>query len=261
MPGLISKQSSGQPGADGANLYIRGNGAGDGSPLIVIDGVITDYFPSFSPDEVESITILKDATAAAVYGVRAAAGVILITTKRGAVQKPTVTYNGSLTLSQNTDFPKFLNGPDYAYWYNKAQLLDGVAEENLRFSPEEIDRITNPGENEHIYGNTDWFDLLFRNTAPTYTNNVSVSGGTEKIKFFASVGAYNQEGIIKRTSYDKYNFRSNMDAKITDNFDLSLVYPVMFPSRMTRCFCRCRFVCFYFPASIVVISLLEALYG
>lgn len=222
LPGLISKQSSGQPGADGANLYIRGNGAGDGSPLIVIDGVITDYFPSFSPDEVESITILKDATAAAVYGVRAAAGVILITTKRGAVQKPTVTYNGSLTLSQNTDFPKFLNGPDYAYWYNKAQLLDGVAEENLRFSPEEIDRITNPGENEHIYGNTDWFDLLFRNTAPTYTNNVSVSGGTEKIKFFASVGAYNQEGIIKRTSYDKYNFRSNMDAKITDNFDLSL---------------------------------------
>ena len=192
LPGLISKQSSGQPGADGANLYIRGNGAGDGSPLIVIDGVITDYFPSFSPDEVESITILKDATAAAVYGVRAAAGVILITTKRGAVQKPTVTYNGSLTLSQNTDFPKFLNGPDYAYWYNKAQLLDGVAEENLRFSPEEIDRITNPGENEHIYGNTDWFDLLFRNTAPTYTNNVSVSGGTEKIKFFASVGAYNQ---------------------------------------------------------------------
>ena len=187
LPGLISKQSSGHPGADGANLYIRGNGAGDGSPLIVIDGVITDYFPSFSPDEVESITILKDATAAAVYGVRAAAGVILITTKRGAVQKPTVTYNGSLTLSQNTDFPKFLNGPDYAYWYNKAQLLDGVAEENLRFSPEEIDRITNPGENEHIYGNTDWFDLLFRNTAPTYTNNVSVSGGTEKIKFFASV--------------------------------------------------------------------------
>ena len=151
LPGLISKQSSGQPGADGANLYIRGNGAGDGSPLIVIDGVITDYFPSFSPDEVESITILKDATAAAVYGVRAAAGVILITTKRGAVQKPTVTYNGSLTLSQNTDFPKFLNGPDYAYWYNKAQLLDGVAEENLRFSPEEIDRITNPGEKVVIF--------------------------------------------------------------------------------------------------------------
>ena len=78
---------------------------------IVVDGVVTDYFPSFSQDEVESITILKDATAAAVYGVRAAAGVILVTTKRGTVQKPTVTVNSSVTLSQNTNFPEFLNGP------------------------------------------------------------------------------------------------------------------------------------------------------
>ena len=222
LPGLITKQSSGQPGKDGASLYIRGNGAGDGDPLIVIDGVVTDYFPTFSPDEVESITILKDATAAAVYGVRAAAGVILITTKRGTIQKPTVTVNSSVTLSQNTNFPKFLNGPDYAYWYNTAQRLDGVAEESLRFTANEIDRIENPGDNEAVYGNTDWFDLLFKNVAPAYTNNVSVSGGTERLKFFASVGAYNQEGVIDHTSYDKYNFRSNMDAKVTDNFDLSL---------------------------------------
>lgn len=123
IPGLIAKQSSGQPGQDGSNLYIRGTGAGDGNALVVVDGVIQDYFPSFSPDEVESVTILKDATAAAVYGVRAAAGVILVTTKRGTVQKPTVTLNSSVTLSQNTNFPKFLNGPDYAYWYNKAQLM------------------------------------------------------------------------------------------------------------------------------------------
>ena len=222
LPGLITKQSSGQPGKDGASLYIRGNGAGDGDPLIVIDGVVTDYFPTFSPDEVESITILKDATAAAVYGVRAASGVILITTKRGTIQKPTVTVNSSVTLSQNTNFPKFLNGPDYAYWYNTAQRLDGVAEESLRFTANEIDRIENPGDNEAVYGNTDWFDLLFKNVAPAYTNNVSVSGGTERLKFFASVGAYNQEGVIDHTSYDKYNFRSNMDAKVTDNFDLSL---------------------------------------
>lgn len=222
IPGLIAKQSSGQPGQDGSNLYIRGTGAGDGNALVVVDGVIQDYFPSFSPDEVESVTILKDATAAAVYGVRAAAGVILVTTKRGTVQKPTVTLNSSVTLSQNTNFPKFLNGPDYAYWYNKAQLMDGVAEENLRFSPEDIERINNPGENEEIYGNTDWFDLLFKNVAPTYTNTVSVSGGNERIKFFASLGAYNQGGIVENTSYDKYNFRSNLDAKVTNNIDFSL---------------------------------------
>ena len=222
LPGLITKQSSGQPGQDGSNMYIRGQGAGDGSALVVVDGVIQDYFPNFNPDEVESVTILKDATAAAVYGVRAAAGVILVTTKRGSIQKPTVTLNSSVTLSQNTSFPKFLNGPDYAYWYNKAQLLDGVAEENLRFSPEDIERINNPGPDEEIYGNTDWFDLLFKDVAPTYTNTVSVSGGNERIKFFASLGAFNQEGVVKNTSYDKYNFRSNIDAKVTDNLDFSL---------------------------------------
>ena len=221
LPGLVTKQTSGQPGKDGSSLYIRGTGAGDGSPLVVIDGVVSEYFPTFSQDELESVTILKDATAAAVYGVRAAAGVILITTKRGSVQKPTVTVNSSVTLSQNTNFPKFLNGPDYAYWYNEAQKLDGVREEDLRFTPEEIERINNPGPEESVYGNTDWFDLLFKNVAPTYTNNVSISGGTEKLKFFATVGAYNQNGIIDRTSYDKYNFRSNLDAKITNNFDIS----------------------------------------
>lgn len=221
LPGLVTKQSSGQPGADGSSLYIRGAGAGDGNPLIVIDGIVSPYFPQFTPDEIESITVLKDATAAAVYGVRAAAGVILITTKRGDIQKPTVTLNSSVTLSSNTNFPKFLNGPDYAYWYNEAQRLDGVAEENLRFTEEEIQRIKDADPNDPIYGNTDWFDLLFRDTAPTYTNNVSVSGGSERIKFFATLGAYNQQGIIKKTSYDKYNVRSNIDAKVTDHFDVS----------------------------------------
>lgn len=214
LPGLVARQSSGQPGQDGSSLYVRGIGAGDGNSLVVVDGVIMDYFPSFTPEEVESITILKDATAAAVYGVRAGAGVILVTTKRGAVQKPTVTVNSSVVLSQNTNFPKFLNGPDYAYWYNTAQRLDGVAEESLRFSASDIDRIENPGPNEDVYGNTDWFDLLFKDVAPTYQNTVSISGGTERLKFFASVGSYNQKGIIDRTSYDRYSFRSNMDAKV-----------------------------------------------
>lgn len=222
LPGLVTRQTSGQPGQDGANLHIRGIGAGDGSALVVVDGVVQDYFPDFSPDEVESVTILKDAAAAAVYGVRASGGVILVTTKRGSTQKPTVSFNTALTLSQNTNFPKFLNGPDYAYWYNKAQLMDGVAEENLRFKPEDIERITNPGPDEEIYGSTDWFDLLFRDAAPTYTNTISVQGGNDRVKFFTSLGSYNQEGAVKRTSYDKYYFRSNLDAQITDNFDYSM---------------------------------------
>lgn len=177
---------------------------------------------------------MKDATAAAVYGVRAAAGVILITTKRGAVQKPTVTYNGSLTLSQNTDFPKFLNGPDYAYWYNKAQLLDGVAEENLRFSPEEIDRITNPGENEHIYGNTDWFDLLFRNTAPTYTIMFQFPVVRKKLSSLLQ-----SVHTIRRVLLNVLLMISIISAliwmqRLLITLICLLIYPVMFPSRMSQ---------------------------
>lgn len=222
LPGLVTKQSSGQPGADGASLFIRGVGAGDGSPLVVVDGVPTEYFPNFSQDEIESITILKDATAAAVYGVRAAAGVILVTTKRGTIQKPTVTFNTAFTFSQNTNFPEFLNGPDYAYWYNEAQRMDGVLEEDLRFNTYEIDRITNPGPDEEVYGNTDWFGLLFKPFAPSYTNNISLSGGTDRFKYFASLGAYNQNGIMDKTSYDRYNIRANFDAKVTNNVDMTL---------------------------------------
>ena len=119
LPGLVSRQQSGQPGADGANLYVRGIGAGDGSMLVVVDGVIRS-FPDLSPDEIESISILKDATSAAAYGVRASAGVMIITTKKGLKQKPTVSFNSSVALSKNTTFPEFLDGPEYAYWYNLA---------------------------------------------------------------------------------------------------------------------------------------------
>lgn len=221
LPGLITKQSSGQPGSDGASLMIRGfSTMGNNGPLVIVDG-IERAFPNVNPEEIESITILKDATSAAVYGVRAANGVILVTTKRGTIQKPTVTLNSSISLSSNTNFPKFLNGPDYAYWYDKSEELDGIPLDSRRFTREEIDRITN-GDPEGIYGNTDWFDLLFKNYAPTYTNNISLNGGNEKIKYFVSLSSYNQNGIIERTAYDRYNVRANIDANIIDNFSLSV---------------------------------------
>lgn len=219
LPGLVTKQSSGQPGADGASMYVRGIGAGDGQMLVVVDGVIRS-FPDLNPDEIETISILKDATSAAAYGVRASAGVMLITTKKGMKQKPTVNFNSSLSLSRNTMFPEFLDGPEYAYWYNKAQELDGVIMENRRFTEEEIERITN-GDPEGIYGNTDWFSLIFKKVAPIYNNSVSLSGGTDNFKYFASVGAYNQQGIVDRTSYDRYNTRINFEAKVTDNFSIN----------------------------------------
>lgn len=220
LPGLVSRQNSGQPGADGSSLYIRGAGAGDGKVLVVVDGVVRS-FPDISSDEIESITILKDATSAAAYGVRASGGVMLITTKHGQKQKPTVSFSTACTLSMNTSFPEFLDGPGYAYWYNKAQEMDGVAPESRRFTPDEIDRITN-GDPQGVYANTDWLGVLFRKVAPSFTNNISLSGGGDQFRYFASIGAYNQQGIIKNTSYDRYNFRINLDGDITKNLSMTV---------------------------------------
>lgn len=218
LPGLITRQSSGQPGSDGASLLVRGiNTLSGNSPLIIVDG-IERGFPQINPDEVESVTVLKDAASAAVYGARAANGVILVTTKRGTIQKPTITFNSSLGLSSNTRFPKFLNGAEYAYWYNKAQEMDGIAESARRFTPEEIERIHNGDPEQGVFGNTDWFDLLFRKTAPIYTNNLSLNGGSDKFRYFVSLGSYNQQGIISRTGNNRYNFRANIDAQVSDHF-------------------------------------------
>ncbi|WP_270089936.1 SusC/RagA family TonB-linked outer membrane protein [Sphingobacterium sp. SYP-B4668] len=220
LPGLVTRQTSGQPGSDGASLTVRGyNTLTNNNPLVIVDGIERE-FPQINPDEVESISILKDASAA-IYGVRGANGVIMVTTKRGKAQKPTITYNGSYALSTNTSFPEFLNGRDYAYYYNKAQELDGVAEASRRFTTAEIDRITN-GDPEGVYGNTNWFDLLFKNSAPTLTNNLTLNGGSDRYRYFVSAGAYNQDGIIDRTSYDRYNGRINFDADVLDNLKLTL---------------------------------------
>lgn len=220
LPGLVAKQDNGQPGRDGASLYVRGVGSGDGNILVVVDGIVRP-FPAISPEEVESITILKDAASASVYGFNGSAGVILITTKRGKEQKPTIHIDSSISLSTNTNFPTFLNGKNYMYWYNKAQELDGVPQNSLRFTQDEIDRVTY-GDPYGVYTNTDWFDLVFKSSAPTYTNNISLSGGDSRFKYYVGLGSYNQEGVLKNTSYDRYNIRTNIDAQVTRNFSVSL---------------------------------------
>src|SRR5690606_1359878 len=119
LPGLISRQGGGEPGNDQSTMYIRGASsfASSNSPVVIVDGVRRS-FTQIDPEEIESISILKDASAAAVYGLQAAAGVILVTTKKGRSLKPSVRFNHSSQLTENTMFPEFLDGPEYAYWYN-----------------------------------------------------------------------------------------------------------------------------------------------
>jgi TonB-linked SusC/RagA family outer membrane protein len=217
LPGLIARQSSGQPGSDGADLYIRGFGTLNGnSPIILVDG-IERSMNSLDPNEIESVTILKDAAAAAVYGVRGANGVVLVTTKRGMEGKPTVTYSSSYSLSTNTRMPKYLNGEEFVKWYNYADQINGRAN---TFSDEVVDKVTN-GDPEGIYGNTNWVDEMLK-PASMWHNNVSVNGGANNVNYFVSLGNLNQPGIINRVDYNRSNFRSNIDAKINNQFSVEL---------------------------------------
>jgi len=218
LPGLVATQKSGQPGSDNANLLIRGvSTLGDASPMIIVDGVQRG-FAYLDPNEIESISILKDASSAAVYGMQGAGGVILVTTKRGTIQKPKITYTGKISYNQNTNYPKFLNGPDFIMWYNKALEMDG---QYPLFSQEIYNKVLN-GDPEGKYANTDWFDELMKDGAFSSHHNVSINGGNESAKYFISLGYLNQDGILDKFGFTKYNLRSNVDVNLQNGFKLSI---------------------------------------
>jgi TonB-linked SusC/RagA family outer membrane protein len=218
LPGLITQQSSGEPGNDGVTMYIRGIGTTQGaSPLVLVDGVERSI-DNLDPSEISSVTILKDAASAAVYGVRGANGVILVTTKRGAEGTPTINYSTSYTLSSNTRMPKYLNGEEYVKWWNYADQING---RTPTFSDAVVNKVTN-GDPNGIYGNTNWLNLILKSTAPTIHHDITLDGGNENVKYFVSLGYMDQNGIIKGVDFSRYNLMSNLDAKITKEISLSL---------------------------------------
>ncbi|MGI6573874.1 MAG: SusC/RagA family TonB-linked outer membrane protein [Fermentimonas sp.] len=218
LPGLVSMQKSGQPGNDHANLLIRGvSTLGNAAPMVIVDDVQRN-FNNLDPNEIESITILKDASSAAVYGMQGAGGVILVKTKRGTMQKARITYSGKVSYNQNTNYPKFLNGPDFIKWYNKALDMDGL---KPLFTEEVYNKVVN-GDPEGKYANTDWFDELMKKGATSTHHNVSVNGGNENAKYFVSLGYFDQGGIIDKYSFKRYNLRSNLDIKLAHGLNLGL---------------------------------------
>ncbi len=218
LPGLVATQKSGQPGADGSNLLIRGiSTLGNSAPMIIVDDVQRS-FNNLDPNEIESITILKDASSAAVYGMQGAGGVILIKTKRGNLQKPQITYTGKVQYNQNTNYPKFLNGPDFIKWYNKALEMDGL---DPIFTEAVYNKVLN-GDPEGKYADTDWFKALMKDGAMTTHHNISVNGGNETTNYFLSLGYYDQDGILDKFSFKRYNLRSNVDVKLNNGFTLGL---------------------------------------
>jgi TonB-linked SusC/RagA family outer membrane protein len=216
IPGLITKQLSGQPGADGASLSIRGFG----SPLIIVDGVQSDL-NYLDPSQIESISILKDGSAS-IYGARAGNGVILVTTKRGRDKKPTITLNSSFALQGSTKIIEPMSSGQRAQWAREVHINSGLPLENVPFTEEDVQKYYDGTDPNYL--NSDWFDAIIRPWAPQQNHNLSVSGGSEKIKYYGSFGFNDSETVIKKDggNFTRYNLQSNIDAKITDNINLAI---------------------------------------
>ncbi|PZR29043.1 MAG: SusC/RagA family TonB-linked outer membrane protein, partial [Azospira oryzae] len=249
LAGVVAVQSSGEPGNDNSTIRIRGvNTTGNSSPLVVIDGIPDrdGGLNRISPQDVETISVLKDASAA-IYGSRAANGVILITTKRGKSGAPQVTYDFSQGWSQPTVIPKMANASEYAAIMNEIPIYKNIpAAEwgnawsaiqqtgsftspsagttvNANYSPADVKKYAD-GSDPWGHPNTDWFKDAFKTWAAQTRHNLQLSGGSETIKYLASVGYINQDAIYKNsaTKYQQYNARINLDAKINKYVSTSL---------------------------------------
>ncbi|WP_290092007.1 SusC/RagA family TonB-linked outer membrane protein [Parabacteroides goldsteinii] len=209
IPGVTAIQSSGAPGSQTASITIRGtNSINGGSPLVIVDGV-PGSMNTIDPQDIESLTVLKDAASSAIYGVQAANGVILITTKKGKKgDKARINYSGSVAWSSPVALLKFLGAGDYAMLYNEA-----VKNENpnaiLPYTEEDIQNYRNG-----TLPDTDWYDETFKKNALETYHNLSINGGSEKTSYNASIGYTRQDGLIDVNKYNRFNGRISVDSDI-----------------------------------------------
>jgi TonB-linked SusC/RagA family outer membrane protein len=217
--GIIATQRSGEPGKDASDIYIRGIGTiGDASPIYVIDGIVrsSSDFAQLNSSEIQSFSILKDAASAAVFGIRAGNGVILVTTKRGTEGKMQIDFNTSSGVQERTKTPEFLNSYEYATLYNEALANEGKP---AQYSQDDLQKyLTHSSPDTHP--DSDWFSVL-KKTALMHNYNLSATGGTDKVRYATSFGYLKQEGIIPSNDFKRYNFRSNIDANVTNTTKLS----------------------------------------
>lgn len=221
LPGLIARNTSGEPGRDDAKLLIRGRSTtGNTSPLIIIDGVEREGLGQIDPNDVEAVSVLKDASAA-IYGARAANGVILVTTKRGVAGKPIFDVSYNQGFSQPTRLPEMMDAALYAQTRNEADFRNGAT--SFVFSADDIQKYKD-GSDPIGHPNTDWVKETLKPWTLQSKMNLSVRGGNDRVKYFFSFGGQNQNGnfINNPTNYRQYNVRSNIDATITKSLTVSL---------------------------------------
>ncbi|MDO5607462.1 MAG: TonB-dependent receptor [Capnocytophaga sp.] len=228
VAGLIAVQRSGEPGYDNAEFWIRGIStfAGGSKPLVLVDGVprsINDV----EPDEIETFSILKDAAATAVYGAQGANGVVLVTTKRGKVEKARISFRTEHTVSMPTRLPKFVGSADYMSLFNEARRNDG---EVPQFSEELIQKYRDNADPD-LYPSTNWIDEMLDDFTTNQRYSLNAQGGTERARYFVSGALYRETGIFKNKPDEKYdtsiglkrfNLRSNVDIDITESTAVSV---------------------------------------
>ncbi|KGE13259.1 SusC/RagA family TonB-linked outer membrane protein [Sphingobacterium deserti] len=239
VPGVIATNGSAEPGNDGSAIRVRGsNTLGDSGPLIVIDGIPARQggFERLNPGEIENISVLKDASAA-IYGARAANGVILVTTKRGKTGKPKLSYNYNQGYSQPTVIPDMANANQYAEMRNELEIFKlpvtewtnalnafNTSGSYLRPNGTTLEAPFTPadkalfadGSDPWGHPNTDWYGATLKNWSPQQRHNMQIDGGTEDMRYLLSMGYQNQDGYYKNsaTGYEQYDFRINLDANI-----------------------------------------------
>ena len=230
MPGVATVQETGQPGEDYAKIYIRGVGSlseSASTPLILVDGVERPL-NTVDPNEIESLSILKDAASTAVFGVRGANGVIIVTTKRGDAGKPKISVSSITGLQMPMSYIKQSSGYDFARYYNVYQWNDGKTDQSLYFTPEAIEAYRT-GSDPIMFPSTNWNDVMFRKAFLQTKNNINISGGSDKVRYFVSLGYMFQNGLLKSIpgvnydnnyTYNRYNYRANLDFKLTETTDM-----------------------------------------
>ncbi len=236
LPGLFTVQYSGEPGADASSLYVRGLGTyGSSAPLVVIDGLPRNKadFDMLDANEIESITILKDASSSSLYGIQGANGVVVVTTRRGGGdERPKISFTVQQALQQPIRLPQTMSSYEQAL-YNRAQ--DANDGQPLRYT-EEVLQIIKDGSDPYLYPNTDWFDVVLKNHSWQQQYNVNISGTAgknHKINYFVS-GSYIRQGTLLnhedefeanygvKSKYDRYNFRSNIDFQATKMLNIRI---------------------------------------
>jgi len=235
IPGIMTKQVSGTPGMDQSKIRIRGSGTFTGSadPLILVDGVESSSFNNLDPNEIENISVLKDASATAVYGVRGANGVILVTTKRGSIGKPVISFSSNVGIVKFTDLREGLDAYNWSLTYNEAlkydsyisgsyvQKVSDVAIEHYRLNDDPI-----------FFPNSNWREIMMNDYTTQNQQNFNISGGGKVVKYFVSVGHYSQSGLFADTEtltdfdaqlrYNRYNIRSNFDVDFTKRLSANI---------------------------------------